>query len=204
MEICVWSVKTCAGVCSRMIYIIMGVSGCGKSSLGAFLSEKLGWPLHEGDSFHPEENVAKMARGEALTDRDRFPWLLRLHDVIERERRSSSDALVACSALKRLYRLILLHGSKALPFSTASPPLPHSLPGVFFLFLHGDCEVIRQRMVARKGHFMTADLLDSQFEVLEVPVEDQEENVVRLDVSRSIPDVAAEVEKHLSSFTSPK
>ncbi|XP_051924620.1 probable gluconokinase [Hippocampus zosterae] len=183
-----------------MIYIIMGVSGCGKSSLGGFLSEKLGWPLHEGDSFHPEENVAKMARGEALTDQDRYPWLLRLHSVIERERRSSADALVACSALKRLYRLILLHGSKALPTSTFSTALPHSLPGVFFLFLHGDYEVIRKRMVARSGHFMKADLLASQFDILELPVEGQEENVVHLDVSRSIPDIAMEVEKHLSSL----
>ncbi|XP_077378137.1 putative gluconokinase [Festucalex cinctus] len=187
-----------------MIYIIMGVSGCGKSSLGAFLSEKLRWPLHEGDSFHPEENVAKMARGEALTDQDRFPWLLRLHDVIERARGSNSDALVACSALKRLYRLILLHGSKALPTSTSSSPLPHSLPGVFFVFLHGDYQVIRQRMVARRGHFMKADLLDSQFDVLEIPAEEQEENVLRLDVKKSIPDMAVEVEKHLGSFKSPK
>ncbi|XP_049572726.1 probable gluconokinase [Syngnathus scovelli] len=187
-----------------MIYIIMGVSGCGKSSLGAFLSEKLGWPLHEGDRFHPEENVAKMARGEPLTDQDRFPWLLRLHDVIERERCSSSDALVTCSALKRLYRLILLHGPKALPSSTSSPPLPHSHVGVFFLFLHGDYEVIHRRMMNRRGHFMKADLLHSQFEVLEHPVEDQKENVVCLDVSRSIPDMAVEVEKHLISLKSPK
>ncbi|XP_077418685.1 putative gluconokinase isoform X4 [Vanacampus margaritifer] len=142
-----------------------------------------GWPLLEGDRFHPEENVAKMARGEALADQDRFPWLLRLHDVIE--------------------RLILLHGSKALPTSTSSP-LPHSLPGVFFLLLHGDYELIRQRMVARRGHFMKADLLDSQFDVLEIPVEEQEVNILRLDVSMSIRDMAVEVEKHLSSLKSPR
>lgn len=124
--------------------------------------------------------------------------------VHHRERRSSSDALVACSALKRLYRLILLHGSKALPTSTSSTPLPHSVPSVFFLFLHGDYEVIRKRMVERSGHFMKADLLASQFDVLELPVEGREENVVRLDVSRSIPDMAMEVEKHLSSLKSPK
>ncbi|XP_077418680.1 putative gluconokinase isoform X2 [Vanacampus margaritifer] len=162
-----------------------------------------GWPLLEGDRFHPEENVAKMARGEALADQDRFPWLLRLHDVIERARCSNSDALVSCSALKRLYRLILLHGSKALPTSTSSP-LPHSLPGVFFLLLHGDYELIRQRMVARRGHFMKADLLDSQFDVLEIPVEEQEVNILRLDVSMSIRDMAVEVEKHLSSLKSPR
>ncbi|XP_057688478.1 probable gluconokinase [Corythoichthys intestinalis] len=187
-----------------MIYIIMGVSGSGKSSLGAFLSEKLGWPLHEGDSFHSEENVAKMARGEALTDQDRFPWLLRLHDVIERERCSGSDALVACSALKRFYRLILLHGSKAFSISTSSPPLPHSLPNTFFLYLHGNQEVIRQRMVARRGHFMKADLLNSQFDVLEPPGEGSEENVIHLDVSMSLIDMTVEVEKHLNSLKPPR
>nr|XP_057926732.1 probable gluconokinase [Doryrhamphus excisus] len=182
-----------------MIYIIMGVSGSGKSSLGAFLSEKLGWPLHEGDNYHPEENVAKMARGEALTDQDRFPWLLRLHDVIERERRSGCNALVACSALKPIYRFILLHGSKDLPSSSSSSPpgplLPTSLPDVFFLFLHGAYDVIHQRMVARTGHYMKVDLLESQFEALEPPHE--QENVVLLDVRRSIPDIAMEVEMHL-------
>ncbi|XP_054630433.1 probable gluconokinase [Dunckerocampus dactyliophorus] len=190
-----------------MIYIIMGVSGCGKSSFGAFLSEKLGWPLHEGDSFHPEENVAKMSRGEALTDQDRFPWLLRLHDVIESERRSDSNALVACSALKRLYRLILLHGSKALPSSSSSsssppgagPPLPSSHPDVCFLFLHGAYDLIHQRMVARMGHYMKADLLGSQFDALEPPLKEQE-NVVLLDIRRSVPDMAMEVEMHLSNL----
>ncbi|XP_077457653.1 putative gluconokinase isoform X2 [Stigmatopora argus] len=183
-----------------MIYIIMGVSGSGKSSLGAILSKELGWPLHEGDSFHSEENVAKMARGEALADQDRFPWLLRLHDVIEKERRSGSDALVACSALKRLYRLILLHGAKAFSTSTSCPPLSHSLPDVFFLYLHGNREIIRQRMVDRKGHFMKSDLLDSQFDVLEAPGNGQEENVLQLDVSMSITDMTAEVVKHFNSL----
>ncbi|XP_077571915.1 putative gluconokinase isoform X1 [Stigmatopora nigra] len=158
-----------------------------------------GWPLHEGDSFHSEENVAKMARGEALTDQDRFPWLLRLHDVIEKERRSGSDALVACSALKCLYRLILLHGAKALSTSTSSPPLPHSLPDIFFLYLHGDHKIIRQRMVNRRGHFMKPDLLDSQFNVLEAPGDGQE-NVVQLDVSMSLTDMTAQVVKHFNSL----
>ncbi|XP_061757338.1 probable gluconokinase isoform X2 [Nerophis ophidion] len=176
-----------------------------RSSLGAFLSEKLGWPFHEGDRFHPEENVAKMARGEALTDQDRFPWLLQLHEAIKSERRSDSNALVACSALKRLYRLILLHGSKALP-SSSEPGREHhalhpSLPDVYFLFLQADYHVLQQRIEARKGHYMKADLLGSQFDALEPPLEGQEKNVVLLDGSKSISDVAMEVEKHLSSHT---
>ncbi|XP_049433880.1 probable gluconokinase [Epinephelus fuscoguttatus] len=185
-----------------MIYIIMGVSGCGKSSLGALLSEKLGWPLHEGDDFHPQGNIEKMARGEPLTDQDRLPWLLKLHEVIERERRSGSDALVACSALKRLYRQILLYGSKALAFSSGPDQdiLPPTYPDVFFIFLHGDYNLIQQRMVARRGHYMKADMLRSQFDDLEPPSD--EENVLPLDIRRSITDMAMEVEKHAISLKS--
>ncbi|XP_034548915.1 probable gluconokinase [Notolabrus celidotus] len=188
-----------------MIYIIMGVSGCGKSTFGAVLSEKLGWPLYEGDNFHPQENIDKMALGKPLTDQDRLPWLLKLHEVIERERSLGRDALVVCSALRRLYRQILLFGSKAL----ASSPNPDkdilhaSSPDVFFLFLHGDYELIHQRMVTRTAHYMKADLLRSQFDVLEPPLE--EENVLMLEIRRSIPDMALEVEKHIVSLkSSPK
>ncbi|XP_070761177.1 probable gluconokinase [Enoplosus armatus] len=186
-----------------MIYIIMGVSGCGKSTLGAFLSEKLGWPLHEGDDFHPQENIEKMARGEPLTDQDRLPWLLKLHEVIKRERCSGSNALVACSALKHLYRQILLYGSKALAPSSAPDqdiPPPTS-PDVFFLFLHGDYDLLYQRMVARNGHYMREHLLRSQFDVLEPPLD--EENVLPLDIRRSIADMAKEVEKHVKSSPMP-
>lgn len=116
------------------------------------------------------------------------------------ERCSGSDALVACSALKRLYRQILLFGSKAL--ASSSHPgqniLPPSSPDVFFLFLHGDYDLLKQRMVARKGHYMKADLLRSQFDVLEHPSD--EENVLPLDIRRDIPDMVIEVEKHFTSL----
>ncbi|CAK6950533.1 probable gluconokinase [Scomber scombrus] len=183
-----------------MIYIIMGVSGCGKSTLGAFLSEKLGWPLHEGDNFHPQANIEKMARGEALTDQDRMPWLLTLHEVIERERCSGSDAFVVCSALKRFYRQILLYGSRALTSSSSlDQEIPLSTPpDIFFLFLYGDYDLIHQRMVARKGHYMKADMLRSQFEVLEPPLD--EENVLPLNIARTLADMATEVENHYISL----
>ncbi|KAF7668114.1 hypothetical protein LDENG_00029290 [Lucifuga dentata] len=183
-----------------MIYIIMGVSGCGKSTLGSFLSEKLGWPLHEGDNFHPQENIEKMARGEPLTDQDRLPWLLKLHEVIEKERCSGSHAIVTCSALKHQYRQILRYGSKTLISSSCSDqeiPLP-SIPNVFFLFLHGDYNLIHQRMVARSGHFMKADLLQSQFDALEPALD--EENVLLLDIRRSVPEMVVEIEKHFLSL----
>ncbi|KAM9391890.1 putative gluconokinase isoform 1-T2 [Pholidichthys leucotaenia] len=180
-----------------MIFIIMGVSGSGKSTLGILLSEKLGWPLYEGDNFHPQENIEKMACGEPLTDQDRLPWLLKLHEVIQRERRSGSNALVACSALKRYYRQILLYGDKALAAS-AHPDqamMPLTAPDVFFIFLHGDYDAIHKRMVARRGHYMKADLLGSQFDALEPPLD--EENVLTLDISWTVSDMALEVEKHI-------
>lgn len=180
----------------------MGVSGCGKSTFGIFLSEKLGWPLYEGDDFHPRDNIEKMSRGEALTDQDRLPWLLKLHEVIQRERSSGSDALLVCSALKHQYRRILLHGSKALasPSDTDQEIFPPASPDVFFLFLRGDYEFIYQRMVARRGHYMKADMLRSQFDTLEAPSD--EENVLTLDIQRGIDDMAVEVERHLINHRS--
>lgn len=111
-----------------------------------------------------------------------------------RERCSGSDALVTCSALKRHYRWIMLHGAKALDQDI----LPPIAPDVFFLFLQGDYSLIHQRVASRRGHYMKADLLHSQFDILEPPLE--EDNVLTLDISRSITDVAIEVEKHIIKF----
>ncbi|KAJ7994341.1 hypothetical protein DPEC_G00264860 [Dallia pectoralis] len=99
------------------------------TTLGSFLSHKLGWPLYEGDDFHPQQNVEKMSRGEPLTDQDRLPWLLKLHDVIQRELSSGCNAIVVCSALRRLYREILLFGSKALTSSELGGLTLCSIPG---------------------------------------------------------------------------
>ncbi|KAA8592156.1 hypothetical protein FQN60_017611 [Etheostoma spectabile] len=150
--------------------------------------------IHRKDDLHHN--------GSLRLRKDRLPWLLKLHEVIERERASCSDALVACSALKRLYRQILLFGSKALA-SSSDPDqdvLPPSSPDVFFLFLHGDYDLIQQRMVARRGHYMKAELLRSQFDVLEPPSD--EENVLPLDIRRGVADMAMEVEKHIISLMS--
>uniref|UniRef100_A0A3P8YXZ6 Gluconokinase n=1 Tax=Esox lucius TaxID=8010 RepID=A0A3P8YXZ6_ESOLU len=182
-----------------MIYVVMGVSGCGKTTLGAFLSHKLGWPLHEGDDFHPVENVEKMSRGEPLTDQDRLPWLLKLHDIIQREMSSGRNAIVVCSALRRLYRQVLLLGSKALTSSEPGSVATCSLPGVWFLFLYGTYDMIHTRMVARRGHFMQPDLLRSQFEVLEPPA--PEENAILLDIRRSTDDICREIQEHLRQLS---
>uniref|UniRef100_A0A3Q4HG71 gluconokinase n=1 Tax=Neolamprologus brichardi TaxID=32507 RepID=A0A3Q4HG71_NEOBR len=138
----------------------------------------------------------------SLCLQDRLPWLLKLHEVIRRERSSGSDALLVCSALKHQYRRILLHGSKALtsPSETDQEIFPPASPDVFFLFLRGDYEFIYQRMVARRGHYMKADMLRSQFDTLEAPSD--EENVLTLDIQRGIDDMAVEVERHLINHRS--
>ncbi|XP_068594841.1 probable gluconokinase, partial [Brachionichthys hirsutus] len=133
---------------------------------------------------------------------DRFPWLLKLHDVIESERRSGSDALLTCSALKRQYRQILLYGSRILtPSYSPDQDIWSPSPDVFFLFLHGDHDLLYQRLVVRRGHYMKADLLASQFDVLEPP--SNEENMLFLDIRRSIPDIAMEIEGHIRGLKLP-
>ncbi|XP_018614948.1 probable gluconokinase [Scleropages formosus] len=175
-----------------MILIIMGVSGSGKTCVGTYLSEKLGWTLYEGDDYHSKESIDKMARGEPLTDQDRIPWLLQLHGIIQREITSKANAIVLCSALKRAYRQMLLFGRTCLPSSDS----PTAVDGVWFAFLHGPFKLIQERLEAREGHYMSAALLQSQFDTLEPPVDT--ENAFSVDVQRSIPEVASDIESALS------
>lgn len=131
----------------------MGVSGCGKSSLGAALGERLGIPFIEGDSLHPPANVEKMRSGTPLTDEDRWPWL----DRIAAELGASESLIVSCSALRRVYRDRLRAGGQ----------------GVRFVHLAGSREVFAARMAARTDHYMPVSLLDSQFATLEAPGADE-------------------------------
>lgn len=120
--------------------------------------------------------------------------------LYHRARRTGTHAIVVCSALKHQYRQILLHGSKALTSSSCPDqeiPRP-TISDVFFLFLHGDYNLIHQRMVARRGHFMNPGLLGSQFDTLEPPLD--EENVLVVDIRRSIAEMAMDIEKHLISL----
>ncbi|XP_026200106.1 probable gluconokinase isoform X2 [Anabas testudineus] len=186
-----------------MIYIIMGVAGCGKRtsySLARVLP-LISWagPFTKGITTTHRRTLRKCL--VVKHSQIRLPWLLKLHEIIQRERSSGCDALVVCSALKRLYRQILLYGSKALTASSSpDQEVPSTSPDVFFLFLHGDYELIYQRMVARKGHYMKADLLRSQFDILEPPLDD--ENVLSLDIRKSVAEMFVEVEKHIISFKS--
>ncbi|MEY4294811.1 MAG: hypothetical protein RLY82_499 [Pseudomonadota bacterium] len=128
----------------------MGVSGCGKTTLGEGLAKALDWPFFDADDFHPPENVAKMRAGEPLNDADRAPWLLQLNKLLQ----ANPHAVLACSALKERYRDVLKSG----------------LPNLRFVHPHGAFEVIAARIEARSketGHYMPASLLQSQFEALE-------------------------------------
>ncbi len=136
-----------------MTIVVMGVAGSGKTTVGRRLADALGWPFYDGDDFHPLANVEKMARGDALTDADRAPWLDALASLIAGA--DGTSAVLACSALKGAYRKRLATGTDA----------------VFFVYLRASVEVIRERLAARRGHFFDPDLLESQFAALEEPAE---------------------------------
>jgi gluconokinase len=145
----------------------MGVSGSGKSTIADSLAERLGWRYEDGDRFHPPGNVAKMSAGHPLTDQDRWPWLQAIADEIDRVCQSGERAVIACSALKRAYRDILVHGRR----------------DVRIVFLNGTQDLIAARLAARKGHFMPPGLLDSQFRTLEPPGPDETPVTVSIDAS---------------------
>jgi gluconokinase len=138
---------------SPSVLVLMGVSGSGKSTTGALLADRLGWPFRDADSFHPPANIEKMSRGTPLTDEDRAPWLAAIAAWIDERLERGEPGIVSCSALKRGYRDVLL-GDRA---------------GVRLVFLKGDKSLIASRMAARLDHFMPPALLDSQFAALEEP-----------------------------------
>jgi gluconokinase len=136
-----------------MFYVIMGVSGAGKSTIGKLLSDRTGWVFYDADDFHPTANIDKMHRGIALSDRDRLPWLTALHQLIADHLELDCQGILACSALKAQYRQILRGESSE----------------VVFVYLQGNYDAIQSRIQQRLGHFMSPDLLRSQFDILEEP-----------------------------------
>jgi gluconokinase len=153
--------QTSAGLLKTTI-VVMGVSGCGKSTVAKVLADRLGWGMAEGDDFHPPENKAKMRAGTPLTDADRGPWLESIRDHLDRQ---PSHMVVTCSALKRSYRDIL---------RTARGR-------VRFLHLHGSPTVLAERMRNRPGHFMPPALLVSQLETLEHLQPDEDGTMVDIE-----------------------
>ncbi|MBY0339239.1 MAG: gluconokinase [Acetobacteraceae bacterium] len=157
--------------------VVMGVSGCGKSSLGAALAEDLGLPFADADDFHPPANIAKMAAGIPLTDDDRWPWL----DAIGAWLAARPAGIAACSALRRAYR----------------DHLRGACPGLRFLHPSGAPALIEARQAARPGHFMPPSLMASQFATLEPPGPD--EGAITLDIARPLPDLVARARAALAA-----
>ncbi|WP_375501058.1 gluconokinase [uncultured Jatrophihabitans sp.] len=149
----------------------MGVSGCGKSTVGGVLAGRLGWDFGEGDDLHPQENVDKMASDHPLTDDDRWPWLVRVHEWMAEHVEAGRPAIITCSALKRSYRDLLLGGIAS---------------HVVFVYLHGDREQLLARLRARQGHFMPTALLDSQLADLEPLGADEPSITVDIDLSATV------------------
>lgn len=159
------------------LFVVMGVAGCGKSTIGAALARALGGRFLDGDAYHPPQNIEKMSRGEALTDGDRWPWLSRF----AYEMAAHSGLVVGgCSALKRSYRALITRKAGE---------------AVTFVHLAGSRDLIAGRMAVRDGHFMPLSLLDSQFAALEVP--GLAEDAVSVDISGSTAETVAAIETAL-------
>ena len=137
--------------------ILMGVSGCGKSTIGKILSARIGWEFIEGDDLHSQDNIEEMASGDSLEDEDRVPWLHAINKLLLERQAEGVSVIISCSALKGWYREILRR----------------DVDNLIFVYLCGEYETILQRMQARGAHFMKADMLRSQFEDLEPPSESE-------------------------------
>jgi gluconokinase len=168
----------------KPLIVVMGVAGSGKTTIAANLAEKLGVPFVEGDSLHPPANVKKMSAGIPLTDEDRWPWLEAIGERMEVERTTGHGVVVACSALKHVYRDCLrskVHGK------------------VHFILLDGSHELISERMRRRKGHFMPPALLESQFATLEKPTPD--EHAVLLNIAHAPSELVDEAARSITPET---
>ena len=164
--------------------IVMGVSGCGKSTMAAALSERLGLDMVDGDDLHLPESVAKMRAGVALQDDDRWPWLDRIGNYLSQPH--AQGRVVACSALKRAYR----------------DRIREQAGDVCFVFLDGEFDLIQKRMQERVGHYMQPGLLDSQFRTLEKPQAD-ESDVIRLPITEPVQDMVEQALNALHSRLHP-
>jgi gluconokinase len=166
--------------------VVMGVSGSGKTTVADKLAERLGWKCEDGDKYHPKSNVEKMSAGHPLTDEDRWPWLNAIADEIERVCKARGHVVVACSALKRTYRDVLVRGRD----------------DVRIVFLNGTRKLIAQRLALRKDHFMPPGLLDSQFKTLEPPGLD--ENAIGVSIDAPVDAIVDDIVSKLKSSPTAK
>ena len=158
------------------LVVVLGVSGAGKTAVGQAVAERLGWPFRDADALHAPASVAKMARGEGLTDAERAPWLASLHALLRRHAARGEPLVLACSALRARYRERLAEGLEA-------APLP-----LRWVWLDAPPDVIERRLAARQGHFAGAALLPSQLAAFEPPAE-----AWRVQTARPLPEVVAAV-----------
>ena len=163
--------------------VVMGVSGCGKSTVGRALAARLGGAVGEGAEFHPAANIAKMSAGIPLTDEDRAPWLAALHEWLAGRERAGAATVLACSSLKRSYRDVLRG----------------TLPGVVFVYLAVSEDELRRRIASRRDHFMSTKLLQSQVATLEPPSGDEVAITVTAAEPESATSVVERIETQLSS-----
>jgi len=163
-----------------MVIVLMGVSGAGKTTVGRLLAQALGAEFAEGDAYHPPGNIEKMRRGIPLEDADRWPWLQILSAQIDRWLAAGNTVVLACSALKQRYRDVLAKGR----------------PGVRFVHLEGDKALVRLRLDRRRGHYMPAVLLDSQFAALEPPAD-----AITVDVTGTPEAIVGDIVQRLAQST---
>ena len=158
-----------------MIVLLMGVSGVGKTTVGTMLAAQLGWEFADGDDYHPAANVEKMRNGIPLTDADREPWLESLRSLIAAWIAAGKSAILACSALKQAYRDRLMVGAS-----------------VRVVYLKADRELLRERLLLRRGHYMKEGMLESQIATLEEP-----EDAVVVDARSSVEEIVREIQLHV-------
>ena len=161
---------------SNQVIYVMGVSGCGKSTIGKLLSEALHIPFFDGDDYHPESNILKMSNGKALNDKDRFGWLQTLNNLAKKQLKNNS-CVIACSALKKNYRDILNDDIKS---------------NSKWVFLYGSFEQISDRINTRKNHFMNSNMLKSQFDILE-----ESQDAIKVDISLTPNSIVDVIKKEL-------
>ena len=154
----------------------MGVAGCGKSTIGAMLAHELGWDFYDADDFHSESNRIKMAQNIPLTDEDRAGWLDSLRSLIGQNIQNEKPIVLACSALKKSYRDILMINDQ-----------------VEFIYLRGTYEQIEARLLQRSGHFMSAKMLASQFDILEEP-----QDALTIDITHTPQEIISIIRKGLA------
>ncbi|XP_059825781.1 probable gluconokinase isoform X2 [Hypanus sabinus] len=180
--------------------LLLSLTAHSRTTVSSSLAEKLGWKFYDADDYHSEENKEKMAKGIPLNDEDRIPWLCTLQEILLREYLLGANVILACSSLKRMYRRILI-GEHSIIKRKLINLEEHKYSqfdfnkNILFVYLHGSIELIIKRLETRKGHFMSASLLQSQFDTLEPP--EDTENFISINIEKSILEIMAEIGKYL-------